>query len=162
MILPIIVRRCLLGAVAERPFAPAGSRGRFNPPRSEPRTAGEKICRDGTYATVFVDRDRLQALPRREVHGLLVPVATTFRSRLLGLAGLTREQAGAGLLIPGCASVHTFAMRFDLDLIFLDRDDHELAIHHGMPPRRLAWHRAAAKVLEVPSPGGESSVGVGT
>jgi uncharacterized protein len=100
--------------------------------------------------------DRFKALPRRQVQGHVVPVATIFRPRLLGLAGLTREQAGTGLLIPRCASVHTFAMRFDLDLIFLDRDDRELAVCRGVPPRRLAWHRAAAAVLEIPSPeGGE-------
>jgi uncharacterized membrane protein (UPF0127 family) len=107
--------------------------------------------------SVSRDHDRFKTLLRREVHGHLVPVATTFRSRLLGLAGLTRGQAGGGLLIPRCASVHTYAMRFDLDLIFLDRDHGELAVHRGVPPRRLVWHRAASAVLEIPSPqGGES------
>ncbi len=102
------------------------------------------------------DPDRFKALPRRELHGYAVPVATGFRSRLLGLAGLTRAEAGAGLLIPSCASVHTFAMRFDLDLIFLDRDDRKLAVHREVPPRRLIWHRTATAVLEIPSPqGGE-------
>ncbi len=86
-----------------------------------------------------------------------MPVATTFRSRLLGLAGLARERAGPGLLIPRCAGVHTFAMRFALDLAFLDEDGRELAVHRAVPPRRLLWHRGAAAVLEVPSPeGGES------
>jgi uncharacterized membrane protein (UPF0127 family) len=108
------------------------------------------------------DQGRFESLPRREVHGHLVPVATTFRSRLLGLAGLTLEQAGAGLLIPRCASVHTLAMRFDLDLIFLDGDNCQLAIARGVAPRRLAWHRAAAAVLEIPSRRGESSLGAGT
>jgi uncharacterized membrane protein (UPF0127 family) len=108
------------------------------------------------------DPNRFEGLPRRQVGGLLVPVAATFHSRLLGLAGLTREQAGAGLLIPRCASVHTFAMRFALDLVFLDGDDRELAVHLAVPPRRLAWKRGAAAVLEVPSPEGESLVGAGT
>jgi uncharacterized membrane protein (UPF0127 family) len=107
---------------------------------------------------VPVDREheRFKALSRREVDGHLVPVATTFHSRLLGLAGLTRVQAGAGLLIPRCASVHTFAMRFALDLVFLDGDERELAVHLGVPSRRLVWHRGAAAVLEIPSSeGGE-------
>jgi uncharacterized protein len=111
---------------------------------------------------VIRDHDRSESLPRRDVLGHLVPVAATFRSRLLGLAGLTREQAGAGLLIPRCASVHTFAMRFDLDLIFLDWDDRELAVYRGVPPRRLVWHRGAASVLEIPHDRGESSAGAGT
>src|SRR4051812_23376739 len=98
--------------------------------------------------------DRFEDLARRRVGDRVVPVAATFHSRLLGLAGLTREQAGAGLLIPRCASVHTFAMRFALDLVFLDGDDRELAVRRGVPPRRLAWHRGAAAVLEIPAPRG--------
>jgi len=98
---------------------------------------------------------RLRALPRRHVCGLEVPVADSFQSRLLGLAGLSPEQAGPGLLIPRCASVHSFGMRFDLDLVFLDDDERVLAVLR-LPPRRLARHRGAAAVLEIPSPqGGE-------
>jgi uncharacterized membrane protein (UPF0127 family) len=102
---------------------------------------------------------RFERLPRRTVHGHVVPVATRFHSRLVGLAGLTRVQAGAGLLIPHCASVHTFAMRFALDLVFLDAADQELAVHLAVPPRRLVWKRGAAAVLEIPAPEGESLVG---
>jgi uncharacterized membrane protein (UPF0127 family) len=94
---------------------------------------------------------RFRDLPRRRVGGAEVPVATGFRSRLLGLSGLSREQAGAGLLIPRCASVHTFGMRFELDLIFLDAHERPLAILLGVPSRRLAWRRGAAAVLEIPS-----------
>src|SRR6478672_6402698 len=99
---------------------------------------------------------RLRELPRHRVCGRTVPVAHSFPSLLLGLAGLDPEEAGAGLLIPRCASVHTFGMRFDLDLVFLDRHDRPLAVHHGVPPRRLLWHRGAAAVLEIPSGRGES------
>src|SRR5258706_2896706 len=92
-------------------------------------------------------RDRFRELPRRRVVGLLVPVATGRRSRLLGLAWLDRERAGAGLLIPRCASVHTFGMRFPLDLRFLDRDGAVLAVRRGVPPCRLARCRGADAVL---------------
>jgi uncharacterized membrane protein (UPF0127 family) len=102
------------------------------------------------------ESDRLASLPHRRVLGREVPVAAGFRARLLGLAGLPREQAGAGLLLPGCASVHTFGMRFDLDLVFLDAADRPLAIVLSVLPCRLASHRGAAAVLELPSPqGGE-------
>ncbi len=104
---------------------------------------------------------RLRQLPRRRVCGRTVPVALGFRSRLLGLAGLEAAQVGPGLLIPRCASVHTFGMRFGLDLVFLDRHDRPLAVRVGVPPRRLAWHRGAAAVLEIPSAqGGEFSAPV--
>jgi uncharacterized protein len=99
---------------------------------------------------------RLRELPRRRVCGRTVPVALGFRSRLLGLAGLDEAAAGPGLLIPDCASVHTFGMRFDLDLIFLDRHHRPLRLHTRVPPFRLAWQRGAAAVLEIPSAqGGE-------
>src|SRR5262245_52399763 len=55
---------------------------------------------------------RFRGLERTELLGLEVPVATSRRSRLLGLALLRRERAGPGLLIPRCRSVHTFGMRF--------------------------------------------------
>jgi uncharacterized membrane protein (UPF0127 family) len=96
---------------------------------------------------------RFSELPRRRVRGLEVPIATRFRARLLGLAGLDRELAGAGLLIPRCSSVHTFGMRFALDLAFLDREDRALEICRAVPARRLVWCRGAVAVLEIPSPG---------
>ncbi len=87
-----------------------------------------------------------------------VRVARSLHSRLLGLAFLGRDEAGSGLLIPRCASVHTFGMRFPLDLLFLDERGEPLAIRIRVPPCRVAFARGAAAVLEVPSlPGGEFS-----
>ncbi len=99
---------------------------------------------------------RLRRLPHRRVCGRSVPVAHGLGSRLLGLAWLEEADAGPGLLIPRCASVHTFGMRFELDLVFLDRHGRPLAVQRRVPPRRLARHRGAAAVLEVPADeGGE-------
>lgn len=102
---------------------------------------------------------RLRELPRDVILGWEVPVARGFRSRLLGLSWLRRERAGAGLLIPRCSSVHTFGMRFPLDLVFLDADGCPLATCRRVPPRRLVWHGGAAAVLEIPSAEGGESVG---
>jgi len=84
-------------------------------------------------------------------------VAIGPRARLCGLAGLDRAEAGSGLLIPRCASVHTFGMRFALDLFFLDRDGAPLALRLAVPRRCVVWHRGAAAVLELPAEGGESA-----
>ncbi|HEX6782713.1 MAG TPA: DUF192 domain-containing protein [Solirubrobacterales bacterium] len=81
-----------------------------------------------------------------------VPVAEDFRTRLRGLAFRDREEAGPGLLIPRCASVHTFGMRFALDVYFLDGDGRALSVRRGVPPNRVLWCRGARKVLEIPSP----------
>ena len=94
---------------------------------------------------------RLRGLPTVAVGGAEVPLAQGLRARVLGLAFLDREEAGAGLLIPRCSSVHTFGMRFALDLAFLDRDGAVLLIRRGVPPRRLVWRRAAVAVLETPA-----------
>jgi len=99
----------------------------------------------------FVFPHRFDALPRRDVLGRRVPVATTFRARLLGLAGLDRERAGGGLLIPRCSCVHTFGMRFRLDLVFLDEAGRAVAFHRDVGPCRFLRERRAAAVLELPS-----------
>ncbi len=79
-----------------------------------------------------------------------VAVATTFRLRLLGLAFLRLERAGSGLLIPRCRSIHTFGMRFALDVIFLDGEGRELR-RTRLKPRQLARDPRAAAVLELPA-----------
>jgi uncharacterized membrane protein (UPF0127 family) len=94
---------------------------------------------------------RLRRLPRERVCGFDVAVAAAPGARLLGLAGLSRERVGEGLLIPGCASVHTFGMRFDLDLAFLDHRGRPLEVHRRLPACRLVWCRGARAVLEVPA-----------
>ena len=100
--------------------------------------------------------DRLRELPRRRACGRVVPVAHGLRARLLGLAWLDRGEAGPGLLIPRCRSVHTFGMRFELDVVFLDGSGRPLAVRRRVPPRRFAWQRGAAAVLEIPAAeGGE-------
>jgi uncharacterized membrane protein (UPF0127 family) len=83
--------------------------------------------------------------------GRRVPVAASLRSRLLGLALLDRESAGAGLLIPRCRAVHTFGMRFPLELRFLDAAGGTVSVRRSMPPRRFAFERRARAVLELPA-----------
>jgi uncharacterized membrane protein (UPF0127 family) len=64
---------------------------------------------------------------------------------------IDRRAAGAGLLIPGCRSVHTFGMRFPLDLIFLDLNWRPVSLRRSVPPGRLAFERRARAVLELPA-----------
>jgi hypothetical protein len=94
---------------------------------------------------------RLQHLPAVEVLGLEVPVAGRVGARLLGLSHLDLTEAGTGLLIPRCSSVHTFGMRFALDLFFLDRDGEPCSVRWRVPPRRFAFDRQASSVLELPA-----------
>jgi hypothetical protein len=99
---------------------------------------------------------RFREAPTAKVGGVEVPVAVGLRARLLGLSGLDLESAGPGLLIPRCSSVHTFGMRFPLDIHFLDRDGGVVSARFGVGRRRFVSHRGAEAVLELPSPAGES------
>jgi uncharacterized membrane protein (UPF0127 family) len=99
-----------------------------------------------------VEPIRFRGLERAEILGSTVPVATGLGSRLLGLALLRRGRAGAGLLIPRCRSVHTFGMRFRLDVIFLDGEQRVVELRRAVPPGRLIRCPRAMSVLELPSP----------
>jgi uncharacterized membrane protein (UPF0127 family) len=104
---------------------------------------------------------RLRRLPVATALGCEVRVASGPRARLLGLAYLDRGRAGSGLLIPRCSSVHTFGMRFGLDLYFLGERGEVVAVRRGVPARRLAFCRGARAVLELPArEGGEIDAAV--
>lgn len=97
---------------------------------------------------------RLARLPAVAVLGREVRVARGLRARLTGLAGLDRSEAGTGLLIPRCRSVHTFGMRFELDLYFLDRGGEVVAVRLAVPPKRFAFCGGASAVLELAAAAG--------
>ena len=94
---------------------------------------------------------RFDGLAWRRVAGVEVPVAGRFSIRALGLAHLCRADAGPGLLIPGCRCVHTFGMRFELDLLFLDQAGRVIRCARAVPRRRVLFERRANAVLELPA-----------
>ena len=96
---------------------------------------------------------RLQRLPARTLDdGLVVHEAVSLGARLLGLALLRAPPPpGHALLIPHCRSVHTFGMRFPMDVAFLDERGRELRVERCVPRRRVLWCRGAVAVLERPS-----------
>jgi uncharacterized protein len=79
-----------------------------------------------------------------------VRTASSFRARLLGLA-LRREPPGYALLLPHTRAVHTFGMRFALDLYWLDDRGEMVRIDRAVPPRRVRACRRARAVIERPA-----------
>jgi len=77
--------------------------------------------------------------------------ARSCRARLLGLALRNRPPTGRALLLPRCRSVHTFGMRFALDLVWLDGNGTVLVIDERVPPLRIRTRRMAAAVIEAPT-----------
>jgi uncharacterized membrane protein (UPF0127 family) len=93
--------------------------------------------------------NRFDGLPRRELPGGQVIIeAQTHRSRRRGLSRLDSLPIDHALHIPATPSVHTFGMRFALDLIWLDRDGAVVRIDRGVGPRRMRLCRGARSVIE--------------
>lgn len=74
---------------------------------------------------------------------------STAWERLKGLLG-TSDDAPPVLLLR-CSSVHTFAMRYALDLAFVSRDGHVLLSRTWVPPGQVVSQREAFCVLERPA-----------
>lgn len=75
-------------------------------------------------------------------------MARSLRRRLLGLALRRHPPEGWGLLFPRCRSVHTFGMRFAIDVVFLDSTGRVVRIAPGVCPGRLLVCRGAAAAVE--------------
>jgi uncharacterized membrane protein (UPF0127 family) len=89
---------------------------------------------------------RLERLPAEQLGGgLCVHDARGTRARGRGLGGLDALPADRALRLR-CRSVHTFTMRFALDLIWLDRDGGVVRVDRAVPPRR---HRGCARARAV-------------
>ncbi|HSC50426.1 MAG TPA: DUF192 domain-containing protein, partial [Gaiellaceae bacterium] len=65
-------------------------------------------------------------------------------------------ERGEGLLLSPSSSVHTFFMRFPIDVVFLDRTLRVVAVSADVRPWRLAGRRGARHVLELAA--GEAQV----
>lgn len=79
-----------------------------------------------------------------------IEVAASFGARLRGLA-LRRLPPDRGLLLPRTRSVHTFGMRFELDLLWLDASGRVVRVDRAVPPWRVRTCRRARAVVEVPA-----------
>jgi uncharacterized membrane protein (UPF0127 family) len=72
--------------------------------------------------------------------------SATRRKGLLGREGLPE---GAALVIAPCSGVHTFSMRFPIDVVFARRDGRVIKIRESMPPGRVAVALGAFAVVEM-------------
>jgi uncharacterized membrane protein (UPF0127 family) len=70
-------------------------------------------------------------------------------TRLRGLLGRSELPAGDGLLLRPAPSVHTWFMRFPIDVVFLDRRLEVLDVRSEVRPWRVAGRRGARAVLEL-------------
>lgn len=71
--------------------------------------------------------------------------------RRKGLLGRKSLPDGEGLWIVPCEAVHTFFMRFPIDLIYLDRGHRVVKTRTNVGPWRLSGCLRAHSVLELPA-----------
>lgn len=87
--------------------------------------------------------------PQMKIAGrVVVPktkVANDFFSRFLGLMGRKTIPADEALIFPRCNSIHTFFMRFAIDVVMVDAQGEVLHVAQAMRPWRLLLPRARAK-----------------
>jgi uncharacterized protein len=80
-------------------------------------------------------------------------VAATHWSRFRGLmcTDVTSFRSGQGLWIVPCRGVHTLAMNFPIDVIYLDAEKHVVHVEENMKPWRVGKvSLKATSVLELP------------
>ena len=76
-------------------------------------------------------------------------VAHRMWPRMRGLLGKRGLDSGEGLLIRPAPSIHTFFMRFPIDVVFLSRQGEVLKVAERVPPWRARSCRHSYAVLEL-------------
>ena len=81
-----------------------------------------------------------------------VETARTPRERTRGLLGTVKLPRGGGLWIVPCRSIHSFGMRYEFDVLFIDREGKVVGMHPRFRRNRISrifWR--AKGVLELPA-----------
>ena len=78
-----------------------------------------------------------------------VTVARTGWARTRGLLGRRGLAPECGLALPGCAAIHTWFMRFPIDVIFADREGRVLRRVERLRPWRFALCPGGRTVIEM-------------
>ncbi|HUI81955.1 MAG TPA: DUF192 domain-containing protein [Bryobacteraceae bacterium] len=94
---------------------------------------------------------RITNQTRNTVLATAADVADTSAKRRTGLLKHERLEPGEGLWISPCESVHTFFMKFAIDLVYLDKHKKVRKVRHAVPPWRLSACLTAQSVLELPA-----------
>ncbi len=78
-------------------------------------------------------------------------VADSILSRMKGLLGRASLPTGEAMLITPCNCVHTFFMRFTIDILYLSKKFEVVALYQNLVPWRMTGIQYNAKaVLELP------------
>jgi uncharacterized membrane protein (UPF0127 family) len=79
----------------------------------------------------------LRNITRATTVGSRIAIADTSLTRLIGLVGKRRLDAGCGLLIKPSSGIHTFGMLFSIDVVALSKSLRVLRLWHSVAPCRI-------------------------
>lgn len=120
-----------------RGFSSSRARGRDIPQKARESLIAPMNLIDTTRATVV---------------GTRIITADTSLTRLIGLLGKRRLDAGCGLLIKPSSGIHTFGMLFSIDVVALSKSLQVIKLWHRLPPLRVTsinWK--IHSILELPA-----------
>lgn len=78
-------------------------------------------------------------------------VADSAMARNKGLLGRAGLEPGGGLWIVPCQSVHTFFMKFPIDLVYIGKDKKVKKVRSSVGPWRISVCFSADSILELPA-----------
>lgn len=94
---------------------------------------------------------KIRNLTRGTVLAESAEVADTSKKRRIGLLKHDKFDQGEGLWIAPCEAIHTFGMKFPIDVVFLSAGRKVLKIRREMARRKLSACLWASSVLELPA-----------
>jgi len=81
-----------------------------------------------------------------------IVLATSLIDRFKGLLGRKSLEPGQGMILRPCKGIHTFFMKFPIDVVFLDKENQLIGLYKNLPPYRMtSIYRNAHSVLELPA-----------
>jgi hypothetical protein len=94
---------------------------------------------------------RVRNLTRGTSLGDNIDIADTSASRAKGLLKRNGLDEGSGLWIIPCEGIHTFFMRFTIDVVYIDRKKRVRKTVKWLLPWRMSFCLPAHSVLELPA-----------
>ena len=93
----------------------------------------------------------IRNMTRQTELGASIDIADTSAKRRTGLLKHGGLAPGEGLWILPCESVHTFFMKFPIDLVYLDKKRTVRKVRHAVQPWRMSACFTAHSIIELPA-----------
>jgi uncharacterized protein len=79
-------------------------------------------------------------------------IADSFLARAKGLLGRDSLPTGQALVITSCRGIHTYFMRFPIDVLFVDKKSHVVGMVHTIEPNKTSpYFWKASFCIEFPA-----------